>query len=82
VQYLRRALGVDGAEFVSRYLGDDITDEDAFQALKRPINGIGVIVADLSEPEVTGRETAAEFGLESIGEVQRFLNTLTRPTGV
>jgi trehalose 6-phosphate phosphatase len=76
VQYLRHALGVDGAEFVSLYLGDDITDEDAFKALKGPINGIGVIVADLSDPEVAARETAADFVLESTEEVEQFLNTL------
>ena len=79
VQYLRHALHVDGAEFVPLYLGDDITDEDAFKALKGPANGagIGVIVADATDPEQAGRATAAEFVLESIGEVQRFLDTLT-----
>jgi trehalose 6-phosphate phosphatase len=76
VQYLRQALGVDGPEFISLYLGDDITDEDAFKALKEPVDGIGVIVADLSDPEVAGRETAADFVLESIEEVEQFLNTL------
>ena len=76
VQHLRHALGVDGAEFVSLYLGDDITDEDAFKALKGPTNGIGVIVADVNDAEVAGRETAADFVLESIVEVERFLNTL------
>jgi trehalose 6-phosphate phosphatase len=74
VQYLRHALGVDGPECVSLYLGDDITDEDAFTALQEI--GIGVVVADLSDPEQAGRATAAEFVLESIGEVQRFLDTL------
>ena len=78
VQHLRRVLHVDGAEFVPLYIGDDITDEDAFKALKGPINGagIGVIVADPTDPEQIGRATAAEFVLESIGEVQRFLDTL------
>ena len=81
VQYLRQALGVDGPGFVSLYLGDDITDEDAFKALHGPINGIGVIVADVDDPEVAGRETAADFVLESIGEVEQFLNTLARTSG-
>jgi trehalose 6-phosphate phosphatase len=78
VQYLRHALHVNGAEFVPLYVGDDITDEDAFKALKGPANGagIGVIVADTTDPEQASRATAAEFVLESIGEVQQFLDTL------
>ena len=76
VQYLRHALGVDGPDFVSLHLGDDITDEDAFKTLEEPINGIGVLVADVSDPEVADRATAAGFVLGSIGEVQRFLSTL------
>jgi trehalose 6-phosphate phosphatase len=82
VQHLRHTLGVAGTEFVPVYLGDDITDEDAFKALKGPINGagIGVIVADTTEPEQATRVTAAEFVLESIGEVQRFLDTLALPS--
>lgn len=88
VQYLCHALGVESDEFVRVYLGDDITDEDAFRALKgalqgppggaRPGSGIGIVVADLSDPEQAGRSTAADFMLESTGEVQRFLNTLAR----
>ena len=45
----------------------------------RPLRGptgIGVIVADISDPEQASRATAAEFVLESTGEVQRFLDTL------
>jgi trehalose 6-phosphate phosphatase len=78
VQYLRRALGVEGKEFVALYLGDDITDEDAFTALKESGNapGIGVIVADLRDPEQADRATAADFVLESTAEVQQFLNAL------
>jgi trehalose 6-phosphate phosphatase len=80
VQYLRHALHVDGAEFVPLYLGDDITDEDAFRALQRlspgPLQGIGIVVADLGDPEEADRSTAADFVLESTREVQRFLNTL------
>jgi trehalose 6-phosphate phosphatase len=78
VQYLRRALGVEGEEFVALYLGDDITDEDAFTALKESGNapGIGVVVADLRDPEQADRATAADFVLESTAEVQQFLNAL------
>jgi trehalose 6-phosphate phosphatase len=78
VQYLRHALGVEGEEFVALYLGDDITDEDAFTALKESGNGqgIGVVVADLGDEEQADRVTAADFVLESTGEVQQFLNAL------
>ncbi len=78
VQYLRHVLGVEGEEFAPLYLGDDITDEDAFSALKGPGDGqgIGVVVADPGDPEQAGRATAADFVLESTGEVQRFLNAL------
>jgi trehalose 6-phosphate phosphatase len=86
VQYLCQALHVDGDEFAPLYLGDDITDEDAFRALKDPAHGlpdgpgIGVVVADLGDPEQAGRTTAADFVLESVGEVQQFLETLAPPT--
>lgn len=78
VQYLRHALGVEGDEFVALYLGDDITDEDAFTALKESGSapGIGVVVADLGDPEHADRSTAADFVLESTAEVQQFLNAL------
>ena len=78
VQYLRHALHVDGDQFVSLYLGDDITDEDAFRALQEDRTGIGVVVADPDGPEQARRTTAADFVLWSMGEVQQFLNSLAR----
>jgi len=39
------------------YLGDDITDEDAFRALAG--RGIGVFVGSAGDPETAGRTTAA-----------------------
>lgn len=75
VQYLLRTLHVDTDEIVPLYLGDDITDEDAFRILIGN-GGIGVVVADAGDAEEAGRITAADFMLESIGEVERFLNEL------
>ena len=50
------------------FLGDDLTDEDAFRAVKgRGIGGIGILVAE--EP----RETAAEYSLRDPEEVREFL---------
>ena len=77
MQYLRHALHVDGEQFVSLYLGDDITDEDAFRTLQGKA-GIGVVVADLSDSEEASRTTAADFLLESIDEVELFLTTLVQ----
>jgi trehalose-phosphatase len=74
VLYLLRALRLDRDDVVPVYLGDDITDEDAFAALAG--RGIGVFVGRPNEPEVAGRGTAAEFVLDSTEEVERFLNTL------
>ena len=50
------------------YLGDDITDEDAFRAIEK--QGIGILVAE--EP----RPTAASYGLRDPGEVRLFLEWL------
>ena len=74
VLYLLRALRLDRDDVVPVYLGDDITDEDAFEALAG--RGIGVFVGRPDDPEVAGRGTAAEFVLDSTEEVERFLNTL------
>jgi trehalose 6-phosphate phosphatase len=75
VLYLIAALHLDGDGIVPLYLGDDITDEDAFRALSG--RGIGIVVADLeNNPREATRDTAADFALNSMGEVERFLNTL------
>jgi trehalose 6-phosphate phosphatase len=74
VRYLMRVLGFDSGDFVALYLGDDITDEDAFRALRG--RGVGIIVGRPDDPEVAGRATAAEFVLASVEEVQRFLARL------
>jgi trehalose 6-phosphate phosphatase len=76
VLYLLDALGLDRDDVVPLYLGDDITDEDAFEALAG--RGIGIFVGHASDPEVGGRTTAAAFVLDSIEEVERFLDTLAR----
>jgi trehalose-phosphatase len=50
------------------YLGDDITDEDAFRGIKN--RGLGIVVRE----EI--RETDADYALESPDEVGRFLEFL------
>ncbi|MBV9160683.1 MAG: trehalose-phosphatase [Pseudonocardiales bacterium] len=76
VLYLLQTLDLDADNVVPLYLGDDITDEDAFRALAGW--GVGVIVGHPDDPEVANRPTAADFVLESTVEVEQFLNTLAR----
>lgn len=75
VLYLLDALDLERDDVVPFYLGDDVTDEHAFEALAG--RGIGVFVG-AEDPEVGGRTTAADFALHSTEEVERFLDTLAR----
>ncbi len=76
VLYLLQTLDLDTDDVVPLYLGDDITDEDAFRALAG--RGVGIFVGHPDDPEVADRRTAADFVLESTIEVEQFLNTLAR----
>jgi trehalose 6-phosphate phosphatase len=51
------------------YIGDDLTDEDAFQTIRE---GIGILVGD------HGERTAAHCHLEDVDEVNEFLTLLTK----
>jgi len=62
---LLRALKLDGEDVLPFYIGDDVTDEDAFRALQG--RGIGIVVRD--HPY----ETAAVYCLKNPDEVRRFL---------
>ena len=67
--WLLDALGIDDGGHLPLYIGDDITDEDAFRAIAG--RGIGILVSE--EP----RETAAEYSLRDPGEVRELLERLT-----
>ncbi len=73
VEWLLEAIGLDRAASFALYLGDDLTDEDAFAAVGRSLTGTGILVVDPAQP----RETAAEFGLPCVNEVAMFLDRLT-----
>jgi trehalose 6-phosphate phosphatase len=76
VLYLLEALELDRDDVVPMYLGDDITDEHAFEALAG--RGTGVFVGRANDPEVGERTTSANYVLETVEEVERFLDTLAR----
>ena len=62
---VKRLLEEMGPGTVAAYLGDDLTDEDAFRAIRG--RGVGVLVRREIRP------TAADFQLEPPGEVLAFL---------
>jgi alpha,alpha-trehalase len=72
--HLLRTLELDRPDVLPIYIGDDITDEDAFAALRD--RGLGIVVRD--EP----RQTAAHLALDSPADVHRLLAALlSRLTG-
>jgi trehalose-phosphatase len=74
VLYLLKALDLDRDDVVPIYLGDDITDEDAFRAIAE--RGIGIFVGSASNPETAEHITAADYVLNTTEEVEQFLNRL------
>jgi len=75
VLWLLKALDVDGDDIVPFYLGDDVTDEDAFRALSG--RGIGVYVGRPGDAEAQ-RETAADYVLDDVEQVGLFLDGMGR----
>lgn len=70
VLWLMEELELNKPDIIPLYIGDDITDEDAFAELQG--KGIGILVGEHDE------KTAAEYRLESVEEVQEFLQKLTQ----
>jgi trehalose 6-phosphate phosphatase len=77
VLWLMRALTLDGPEFAPLFLGDDVTDEDAFQALQTVEGGFGVVVSG-PEDDGTDRRTAAAFRVFTPDEALALLQRLAR----
>lgn len=60
-----------GDDVVPIYLGDDVTDEDAFRAVKKwPGNGLGILVSSKA------KESDAEYSVRNPSEVSEFLQKL------
>ncbi len=76
VLYLLDALELDGDDVVPMYLGDDVTDEHAFEALDD--RGLGIFVGEADDPELEGRTTSADYVLYTVPEVEQFLDKLAR----
>jgi trehalose-phosphatase len=66
--WLLEALDLDRPEVLPFYIGDDLTDEDAFRAVAG--RGVGILVSE--EP----RETTAEYRVRDPGEVVEVLRRL------
>jgi alpha,alpha-trehalase len=71
--FLLEALELDGADVLPFYIGDDVTDEDAFRVLAD--RGCGIVVWDQPFP------TAAAYRLKSPDDVRRFLLRLAGHLG-
>lgn len=69
VVWLLEALGLDGPHVLPFYLGDDLTDEDAFAALEG--RGIGLLVAEAAT------ETKASYLLRDVEQVGDFLERMS-----
>jgi trehalose 6-phosphate phosphatase len=69
VLWLLETLGFEGAKLRPVYIGDDLTDEDAFRAITQ--RGVGILVSERP------RRTAASYSLKDPIEVNRFLRELS-----
>ncbi|WP_316979659.1 trehalose-phosphatase [Shumkonia mesophila] len=76
VLWLLDALGLTAPDVLPLYFGDDITDEDAFNALAG--RGIGVLVGGAPGEAAGNRPTAADYRLDTPEEAGRLLDTLAR----
>jgi trehalose-phosphatase len=68
VATLLSSLGLDGDDVLPIYIGDDVTDEDAFRELRE--KGLGIVVRG------SRRSTYATLSLADTEEVQAFLKAL------
>jgi trehalose-phosphatase len=66
--WLQHSVGMSPERSLSIYIGDDLTDEDAFHVLGS--EGIGILVT------ASNRKTLAQYRLTDIREVKLFLNRL------
>jgi trehalose 6-phosphate phosphatase len=70
VEWILKVLGYRPDEHLAVYIGDDVTDEDAFSALEG--KGFGILVAE--EPGMS----AASYFIKDTGDVKKVLEALIR----
>lgn len=79
LRWILQVQGLDVARYLPLYVGDDVTDEDAFRVLASgDPDGIGIVVRG----ETDERPTRARFSLADPEAVRRFLERLAPPGGV
>ena len=70
ILWLLDALQLHRDDVLPIYIGDDVTDEDAFQALRGC--GLGIVVKGAH------RTTKAQYALDDPGQVRQFFDELIR----
>ena len=73
--WLMNALDLDSTGVLPLYIGDDVTDEDAFRVLQD--DGVGIVVKGDDASEVPQR-SAARYALDNSKQVHAFLLELTK----
>lgn len=61
---------IDQVDYFPVYMGDDITDEDAFKSISQ--HGLGILVGEHDQP------SAAHCQLRDVSEVQKLIHYLTK----
>jgi alpha,alpha-trehalase len=69
LKFILEKLNYNPHDFTVIYLGDDVTDEDAFKEIKSE-KGIGILISD------TPRVTNASYRLAAPSDVEKFLKDL------
>ncbi|PKU72419.1 probable trehalose-phosphate phosphatase 6 [Dendrobium catenatum] len=71
MEFLLKSLGfADCKDVLPVYIGDDLTDEDAFKVLRNRGQGFGILVSKIP------KETSASYSLQEPSEVMDFLQRL------
>ncbi|GAB4363970.1 MAG: hypothetical protein Kow0060_20930 [Methylohalobius crimeensis] len=69
LRWLMQTLNLDSKKFMPVYIGDDVTDEDAFREIEA--EGVGILVAERDQ------STRAAYRLDNPEAVERFLNRMS-----